>query len=211
MKNTIDLRVLLLILLLIFVLYKTCDSNIINGSNDSVKIDGIKYNVLKYKVDTLETIKTKIETKKGDDIFYEKIYVDTQYVPKDVDTAAILIDFFSSFEYKDTLKLPDSLGYVFVVDTITKNRIKTRTFTAKVVERIIDSTTILVKAPKNEFYIGPSVSFNKVTLVNSVGGSILFKPAKSNNMYQFNTGMMTTGETTVPYFGGGIYFKINKK
>jgi len=211
MKNTIDLRVLLLLLLLIFVLYKTCDSNKIDKDTPTVKIDGIKYNVLKYKVDTFETIKTKTEVKKGDDLFYERIYVDTEFVVKDVDTAAILIDFFSSFEYKDTLKLPDSLGYVFVIDTITKNRIKTRKFTAKVIERRIDSTVILAKSPKNEFYVGPSVSFNRVTLVNSVGGSLLFKPAKSNNMYQFNTGLMTTGETTVPYFGGSIYFKVNKK
>ncbi len=208
MEKILDVKTLLIVLLIGLLVYQNCNLN--DGKKDQVTIDGVKYNVLKYKVDTFEREKNKILIKKGDDIPFEKLYVDTQYLTKDVDTAAILINFFTNFEYKDTLFLPDSLGFVFITDTITQNKIKTRTYNAKVIERIIDSTTILEQIQKNQFFIGPHLTVNKVSLVNSVGGSILYKSKKTENIYQFSTGIMSQNGTTVPYFGGGIYFKINK-
>lgn len=208
MNNFLDVKTLIIILLVGILVYQNCNYD--DKPKDEVTIDGVKYNVLKYKVDTFEVVKNKTLVKRGEDIYFEKLYVDTQYLKSDVDTAAILIKFFTNFEYKDTLHLPDSLGYVFVVDTITQNKIKTRTYHAKVIERIIDSTTILKELQKNEFFIGPSITVNKVSLVNAVGGSILYKSKKTNNIYQFNTGIMTLNGSTVPYFGGGVYFKINK-
>ncbi len=208
MNKILDVKTLFIVLLIGILVYQNC--NLIDRPKDQVTIDGIKYDVLKYKVDTFERIKNKTLVKNGEDIYHESLYVDTQFLNKNIDTAAILIKFFTNFEYKDTLFLPDSLGYVFVTDTITQNKIKTRTYNAKVIERIIDSTTILKESLKNEFYIGPNATFNKVSLVNSVGGSILYKSKKNNNVYQISTGIMSLNGSTVPYFGGGVYFKINK-
>jgi hypothetical protein len=208
MNKILDIKTLIILLLTGILIYKSCDN--ITGHSDVVIIDNIKYNVLKYKVDTVEKIKSKTEIKKGDDIFHERVLIDTEYINKDVDTSAILINFFSQFEYKDTFKLPDSLGYVFVLDTITQNKIKTRKYTARVIERIIDSTTIVKEIEKNRYYVGPNLSINKVDLVNSIGGSLIFKSKKNDNLYQFNTGIMMNNGTTIPYFGGGFYLRINK-
>ena len=72
----------------------------------------------------------------------------------DVDTAALLKDYLAKVIYKDTLRLPDSLGIVALTDTITKNQILGRTFNAKVKERVINNTTIVKELPKTKVFYG---------------------------------------------------------
>jgi len=92
LSKIFDYKVLIIIILLLLLYLSNCVSS--NKKGSDITIDNKKYTLLKYKVDTFTTIKSKVYSKKGDDIYHEKIFIDTQYKYKNVDTPGILADFF---------------------------------------------------------------------------------------------------------------------
>ncbi len=209
-----DLKFLIILILSAFLFFEKCDNK--NDDNkQTIKIDGNKYRMLKYKIDTFEVYKTKTLSTKGDDIYFENYSVDTAYFTQDniVDTAAILYDYFSKNVYKDTLKFNDSLGYVYIIDTITKNKIINRTWTSMIKEGFVKENTIVKKPEKAEYYFGLNANFDNKDYLNSFGASAMLKN-KNNNILQLNVGLSNEQYTTqqlTPYIGGGIYWKLGKK
>ena len=179
----------------------------------TVRIDGKKYEVIKHDIDTFEVVKTKIVTKKGEDIYHETIK--EVVIPTIVDTAALLKDFFAKNVYKDTLRLPDSLGIVAVTDTITQNKILGRTFNASVKQREIKETLIVKELPKTQVYYGFNGGFNKADVVSNIGAGVIIK-TKKDKIYQLGAGVANrvtdgTNGTLSPYVGAGVYWKIKLK
>ena len=178
-------------------------------------VDGKRYEIIKEIHDTTEVIKTNTKWKKGNDIVHETIIHDTTIKLVNVDTAALLYDYFAKNIYNDTLHLPDNLGFVFLTDTITKNKIEGRKFTAKVTEKIINNTTIVKELPKTKVFYGFEGGFNKQDVVSHVGMGLLFN-TKSDKIYQLGLGVAnrvtdgTNGGFT-PYINGGVYWKIRLK
>ena len=124
----------------------------------TIRIDGKKYEVIKHEIDTIDIVKTKVVTKKGEDIYHETIK--EVIIPTIVDTQALLHDYFAKNIYKDTLQLPDSLGTIAMIDTITQNKILGRTFNASVKQRTIKETTIVKELPKTKVFYGLEGGFN---------------------------------------------------
>jgi hypothetical protein len=113
------------------------------------------------------------------------------------------------------LVLPDSLGTVSVIDTISQNKILGRTFDAKVKERTIKETTIVKELPKNQLYFGFNGGFNKADVVSNVGTGLILK-TKTDKLYQLGIGVANrvvdgTNGSLTPYIGGGVYWKIKVK
>jgi hypothetical protein len=181
----------------------------------TVRIDGKKYEVIKHDIDTFEVVKTKVVTKKGADIYHETIVEKEVVIPAIVDTAALLKDFFAKNVYKDTLRLPDSLGMVAVTDTITQNKILGRTFNASVKQREIKETLIVKELPKTQVYYGFNGGFNKADVVSNVGAGVIVK-TKKDKIYQLGAGVANrtvdgTNGSLSPYVGAGVYWKIKFK
>lgn len=181
----------------------------------TVRIDGKKYEVIKHDIDTFEVVKTKVVTKKGEDIYHETIVEKQIVIPAVVDTQALLKDYYSKVLYKDTLFLPDSLGTVALTDTITQNKILGRTFNAKVKQREIKETMIVKELPKTQVYYGLTGGFNKADVISNVGAGVLVK-TKKDKIYQLGLGVSNkvtdgTNGTLSPFIGGGIYWKIKLK
>jgi hypothetical protein len=179
----------------------------------TVRIDGKKYEVIKHDIDTFEVVKTKVVTKKGEDIYHETIK--EVVIPTIVDTAALLKDFFAKNVYKDTLRLPDSLGIVAVTDTITQNKILGRTFNASVKQREIKETLIVKELPKTQVYYGFNGGFNKADVISNIGAGVIIK-TKKDKIYQLGAGVANrvtdgTNGTLSPYVGAGVYWKIKLK
>lgn len=178
----------------------------------TIRIEGKKYEVIKHDIDTIDIIKTKVVTKKGEDIYHETIVEKEIKVPVNVDTNAILKDYYSKVLYKDVLVLPDSLGTVAVTDTISQNKIFGRTFNANVKQRIIKETTIVKELPKNKVFYGFEGGFNKQDVVSHVGMGFILN-TKSDKIYNLGIGVAnrvtdgTNGGFT-PYINGGVYWKI---
>jgi hypothetical protein len=179
----------------------------------TIRIDGKKYEVIKHEIDTIDIIKTKIVTKKGEDIYHETIK--EVIIPAIVDTQALLHDYFAKNIYKDTLQLPDSLGTIAMIDTITQNKILGRTFNASVKQRTIKETTIVKELPKTKLFYGFEGGFNKADVVSHLGFGFLVN-TKKDKMFHLGLGVANrtidgTSGTLAPYIGGGVYWKLKLK
>jgi len=207
MKFSTIKNIVLIALIAIFV-YQLKSGKINIGK--TIMVAGKPYEVIKEIHDTTEVTKTKVVTKKGADIVHETIK--EVQIPAVVDTAALLHDYFAKNIYKDTLRLPDSLGYVFLTDTITKNQILGRTFNAKVKQRVITNTTIVKELPKTKVFYGIEGGFNKADVVSHLGLGVLIN-TKSDKIYNLGIGVAnrttdgTNGKLSA-YINGGVYWKI---
>jgi hypothetical protein len=204
--STIKNIVLVVLILILGYQLKSGKINI----GKTIMVEGKAYQVIKEIHDTTEVTKTKVVTKKGADIVHETIK--EIQIPTIIDTAALLHDYFAKNIYKDTLRLPDSLGYVFLTDTITKNKIEGRTFNASVKQRVITNTTIVKELPKTKMYYGLEGGFNKADVVSHLGFGFLVN-TKADKIYHLGIGVAnrTTDGTSgklAPYIGGGVYWKI---
>jgi hypothetical protein len=215
MKKLLNFKNIAIAALIIYVLLQWFNPGGVMPGGRTIRIDGKKYEVIKHEIDTVDVIKTKVVTKKGEDIYHETIVEKEVIVPVNVDTNAILKDYYSKVLYKDVLVLPDSLGTVAVTDTISQNKILGRTFNASVKQRTIKETTIVKEPARNQVYYGLNGGFNKEDVVSSIGAGLILK-TKKDKIYQFSLGINnrvidgTTGGLS-PYIGFGTYWKIRVK
>jgi hypothetical protein len=214
MKKLLNFKNIAIAALIIFVLLELWNpGGIMPGK--TIRIEGKKYEVIKHEIDTVDIVKTKVVTKKGDDIYHETIVEKEVFIPAVIDTAALLKDYYSKVLYKDVLVLPDSLGTVAVTDTISQNKILGRTFNANVKQRTIKETTIVKELPKTKVFYGLEGGFNKADFVSSVGAGVLIN-TKKDKIYQLGLGVDNrttdgTNGTFSPYVRGGVYWKIKLK
>jgi len=214
MKKLLYFRNIAIAALIIFVLLQWFNpGDILPGKK--VFIAGKAYEVIKHEIDTIDIVKTKVVTKKGEDIYHETIVEKEVIIPTVIDTMALLKDYYSKVLYKDTLVLPDSLGIVALNDTISQNKILGRTFNASVKQRTIKETTIVKELPKTKLFYGLEGGFNKADFVSSVGAGVLIN-TKKDKIYQLGLGV--TNQTTdgvnggfTPYVRGGVYWKLKLK
>jgi len=211
MKNLLNFKNIAIAALIIFVLLEWFNpGGVMPGKK--VFIAGKAYEVIKHDIDTIDIVKTKVVTKKGEDIYHETIVEKEVIIPAVIDTMALLKDYYSKVLYKDTLILPDSLGTVAVLDTISQNKILGRTFNASVKQRTIKETMIVKELPKTKIFYGLEGGFNKADFVSSVGAGVLIN-TKKDKILQLGLGV--TNQTTdgtnggfTPYVKGGVYWKI---
>jgi hypothetical protein len=214
MKKLLNFKNIAIVALIIFVLLQWFNpGDILPGKK--VFIAGKAYEVIKHEIDTIDIVKTKVVTKKGEDIYHETIVEKEVIIPTVIDTMALLKDYYSKVLYKDTLVLPDSLGIVALNDTISQNKILGRTFNASVKQRTIKETTIVKELPKTKLFYGLEGGFNKADFVSSVGAGVLIN-TKKDKIYQLGLGV--TNQTTdgtnggfTPYVRGGVYWKLKLK
>ena len=214
MKKLLNFKNIVIAALIIFVLLEWFNpGGVMPGKK--VFIAGKAYEVIKHEIDTIDIVKTKVVTKKGEDIYHETIVEKEVIIPTVIDTMALLKDYYSKVLYKDTLILPDSLGIVALNDTISQNKILGRTFNASVKQRTIKETTIVKELPKTKLFYGLEGGFNKADFVSSVGAGVLIN-TKKDKIYQLGLGV--TNQTTdgtnggfTPYVRGGVYWKLKLK
>lgn len=207
MSKIIDLKTIVIIILAALLIYQNCNPK--EEIVDVVSVNGKKYGVIKFTTDTITNVKTNYYTKKGDDIFYETVKIDTVEKFEKIDTLKVLAEFFTKNRFKDTIKLPDSLGYVYIDDIIYKNKIDSRSVKSNVIERIVNNDNFLKELPKTEYYVGINLTGNKNNYLNTLGTSMMIKN-KTNNILQINVGLLNDNTIYKPYIGGGYYWKINK-
>lgn len=195
---------LIIILIIIILILRGCGgpSPIVKPS--VIKIDGKKYNVVKHTIDTTYIPKNTVIYHKGKDIIVEKEV--PIMIPLDIDTLALIKDYYTSRSYKDTLTL-DSLSFVILSDTIAKNRIESRKFQSHIVYPIIKETIIAIEPPRNQVFLGASLGFDKTNIVNFAGPSVIFK-SKKDHLYSLGVGYSNAKTVSIQ---AGVFFKIKLK
>lgn len=201
MKNLTKIApyVVILGLALILLYQEGCFGKKTQG--DKLRINGKDYEVIKHEIDTFYETKTETRYKKGKDIFHEVEVI--KEIPANVDTASILKDYYSRVFYSDTFRLKDTLGYIAVNDTISKNRVVGRKYYSQINVPIIKETLYL-KELSNNWFVGPSLQLGNPT---SIGGDLHLKTKKD---MLFGLGMGINSNIS-PYLRGSVSWKIGKK
>ena len=103
MKKLLNFKNIAIVALIAYVLLQWFNPGGVMPGGRTIRIDGKKYEIIKHDIDTLEVVKTKVVTKKGDDIYHETIVEKEVIIPTIIDTAALLKDYYSKVLYKDVL------------------------------------------------------------------------------------------------------------
>lgn len=105
---------------------------------------------------------------------------------------------------KDSLKI-DSIGYVSVTDTVTKNLISNRKFSYNLTYPTITNTITLPAKPRNQLYIGGALEGNPTSMINQINAGLLWKNKKD----QIFGGYVGIDKDAMFQYGVQSYFKIN--
>jgi hypothetical protein len=148
----------------------------------------------------------------------ETIYLDSiVYVPTlvQVDTSEILKDFYAKTFKLDTIKLNNNQGFVYLVDSISKNNITSRQWSATIKPKIVREPAPEPPKVRNQVYVGFNGALSHHDWVNSLGTSVLLK-TKNDKIFQVGVGVANrtvdgiSGGFT-PFINGGVYWKIKVK
>lgn len=173
--------------------------------SEYIKIGGKEYKLLSSRKDTLwlpqDTIRVPHYIPTPADTI-------TIVVPADVDTASIIKDYYTKYYYSDIVPL-DSIGTAQINDTISQNKIISRSVIFDYNIPIIKETITVREKPSNQLYIGTGLNVSNFGNINSIYTGLIFK-GRHNKIYGFNLGLSTTGKIS-PYVGGSVYWKISLK
>ena len=126
-----------------------------------------------------------------------------------IDSAAVAAKFYPKNVVKNTIVLPEKQGAVSLTDTLERNQLVGRSFTAVVQPKMVEVVRE-VPAPKvREWYLGPELTTNFNTIYNWYGANVLLKN-KANNIFKLGTGitMRTDNAGPTPYISLGAYIKV---
>ena len=136
--------------------------------------------------DTVYQEKTFTKYIKGKSIPF--VVLDTIYKIDEVhDTITIISDYSRVYSYSDTIRI-DSLGYAYIQDTISQNKIQGRGFSANFNLPTITVTKLIEPKRKNELYLGFIGDLRHDNKQIGIGGSIALKTAK-NTLFVANATM----------------------
>lgn len=187
-------NILIVVLVVIILIMRSCSG----GSNDNVITEPTTITKIEVSYDTIETVIKEYVPQ-----WRDKIIIETDTIPAEVDTLSILKNYYAKYIYTDTLKI-DTIGYAIVNDTITQNTIASRNVTTNfLIPTITQTNTVYIN--KNEIYWGLGLQGRKDQL-NYLGGELLFR-SKTKNVYGFGLGI---NENLQPVLSGRMYWKIGK-
>lgn len=204
MKKILDVRHFIILALLIALLFLKGDKNV-EIKKVIEKVPGeIIYDTISQEVPVY------IE---GEDIYHDTtIYVPT-YVS--VDTTEILKNFYVKNFFRDTLKLTNNQGFIYLSDSVSENRLISRNWSASLKPKIVREPAPLPPPIKNQVFVGVDGSWSQKDWVNSLGMGLILK-TKKDHLYHVGVGVANrttdglSGEFT-PYVNGGVYWKIKVK
>lgn len=99
----------------------------------------------------------------------------------------------------------DSIGYVDITDTVSKNLIKGRKISYDLKYPIVTKTITLPSEKRNQLYLGGGIQGNLLTPVNQVDVGILFK-SKKDKIFGGTVGLDINGQIQ---YGVKSYWKIS--
>ena len=207
-KSVFDWKSVLLIIFVLVLVFMQCNQKE-HESNNIITIDKVKYSVNKKSTGIKYTPTEIKEYRTKEELYSFIVEYDTTVKYKDVDTAAILKDYFAKRLTIDTLKLNDSLGFVIVTDTIKENRIWHRAYLANINQKEIHDTMWISPVPTPKLYIGINGGFTKTQLPNTIGLSLMYQTPK-DKIFGLGVGLQN-GPTIAPYVNGSVYWKIKLK
>ena len=144
--------------------------------------------------DTVYQQKTFTKFIKGKSIPF--VVLDTIYNIDEVhDTITIVKDYNQVKVYSDTMRI-DSIGYAYIQDTISHNKVQGRSFSANFNLPTITITKVITPKPKKEVYLGVIGDLRAFDNKVGLGLGLGYKTAK-NGLFTINA---TTNQYSLGYY-----------
>ena len=160
------------------------------------------YNKIKEIHDTLYIKTYRNRYIKGDSIPFVIIATDTTIIH---DTAYILQDYNVSRAYSDTINQDSN---IFVInDTISQNRIKSRSFESKITEKTIYVKEYYAEKAKYRLYYGIRGDFSQSNGLEVLSPGLMLS-AKNKALIGLNLNINKNNNMS---YSGSLYFKIGRK
>ncbi len=198
MKFVKDNFLSLIILFLVFILFfsKGKEIPVTTPLKDTVWV--YKDSIIYTKPQVIKTISIKYKDR-------PKEYLpDTNYASLVLQYNKLVDKFLDSNIYQDSIKI-DSIGHVYVKDTVSNNLLKGRSYSYSLKYPIINTYT--TSPPKNQLYYGGGVIGSPVEIINNIQLGVLLK-TKRDRIVGINAGINSQGTIT---YGVSSYWKIKLK
>lgn len=210
------LNVILVVIIIILSTLKSCQSSSFNkkisklenqlrGCKDNIVLvpDREEVSKIPYNDSAKSYIPRPIIVSKDPDVYLiDSIIETTIYKYKNVDTAAILKDYFATIFYKDTIK--GDYGNIIINDSVAENRIKSRT---PLWNLSIPQKTTYIYKHKAGLYAGLDLYSDSKFTPYGIGGSLMYSSPKALN---YEIGSYFTNEKS-PQFQRSIMFRASIK
>ena len=219
-----DLKTIMIMILCVVLLFRSCGGGE-EEEKEIINVDGKDYELLEQKTDTIY-VEKEVKVTKYVPKYITKEVIKEVEIPANVDSLAIIKDYFSKVTVTDTLNLDydfpkevtdslgnkpaSSLGYGILTDIISQNRIESREIDWFFKIPTVYNTTIVKELPKLEFYYGFGLGMDQTNGLGNFTGNLLVK-TKKMNIYGLNIGMSNQLGQYKPFVGGSMYWKIGKK
>ena len=198
MKFIKDNFLSLIILFLVFILFfiKGKETTVTKTLKDTVW--QVKDSIIFTKPLVIKTISIRYKDR-------PKEYLpDTNYDSLVLQYNKLVDKFLASNIYQDSIKI-DSIGHVYVKDTVSNNLLKGRSYSYSLKYPIINTYT--TSPPKNQLYYGGGVIGSPVEIINNIQLGVLLK-TKRDRIVGINAGINSQGTIT---YGVSSYWKIKLK
>ena len=192
--------IILVAIVFVLWLFFFKDSTYINKKVDFS--DTSKYRKVLEVHDTVYQQKTITKYKQGKDIQSYIILTDTLPIH---DTIEVLTDYMHKYAYNDTI-YQDSNNFV-ITDTISQNKILSRSFEANLREKTITINQLYVEKPTNTLYLGIRGDFSPFNGLQVLSPSLMLN-AKNKALMGLGLDLYKNGGIGV---SGSLYLKINRK
>ena len=218
-----DLKTIMIMILCVVLLLRSCGGE--EEEKEIINVDGKDYELLEQKTDTIY-VEKEVKVTKYVPKYITKEVIKEVEIPVDVDSLAIIKDYFSKVTVKDTLNLtydfPDvvtdslgnkpsgDLGFGILTDVISQNRVESREIDWFFKIPTVYNTTIVKELPKTEFYYGFGVGVDQTNGFGNLSLNGLVK-TKKKQIYGLNLGLSNQAGQYKPFIGTSFYWKIGKK
>lgn len=202
-KFKIDFLNLVIAILVIVLLLKQRNTKPIEPVQPTVKRDTVwvyKDSTVYSKPQVVKTIPVPVE-------HWTKEYLpDTNYAKLVKQYQDVVSQFLAKNVTKDSLKI-DSIGYVHVTDTVSKNVITGRTYKYNLKYPIITNTITIPEKKRNQFYYGGGLQGGNINALDQINAGLLFKN-KRDQIFNATVGLNAKGRVI---YGVNSYWKIKIK
>ena len=170
MKKHLNLKNFTIVTLIILLLLSFLNPGGHLPNRTTIKVDSIPYAVHDtISVDSLVEVEIEVPI----EVEVEKRVEVEVLTP--VDTSEILKVYFAKIQHKEVLTLPNNVGTVTIMDTISKNSIVNRKFISDIKQMIVKDTIYTEEPKKRQLFFGFNGGFNKFNVVSHIGTGLIFK------------------------------------
>jgi hypothetical protein len=182
------------VLVVIILLQRAC-----SGPAKTTPCDSTSTTLI--KTDTVYRDVVKTDIKKVKVFLHDTTYVKETWMVADSNYGKLkhqfedLVDLYASRNiYRDTINI-DTIGNLVVIDTITHNNLRLRTYNHNYKIPTITNTVVVPAPPKRQMYIGGALGFGYPITPTSIQAGFLFKD-KKDQIYGLHAGIDMNGNIT---------------